>query len=174
MSRSLSEIDLKHPEIKVQDLKHEEVKISKLVLLLGRELTVDEQKLLSLAGTMLFKFDSQIHGKLSMKELVDKFDGVVVNMLDENSITWYSEHKHQLKGCKVVYIAKQGSPIVDKIDNLKQSLAADVVLKYLPQTAVSKDDLVAKLHDHISRAGTKSAWNSFLKVAGGILSCLSA
>lgn len=167
MSKSLSEVlDEKKgsAEIKTTDVK--------LVLLLGRDLTLDEQKVLSLAGMMLFKFDSQIHGNLSLVEILAKFDGVVVNMLDEKSITWYSEHKHQLNNCKVVYIAKPGSPIVDKIPGLKNTLSANVVLKYLPSNAATKRDLIDKLHDHISRSGTKSPMENVGKALASLFKCL--
>jgi len=171
MSRSLSEVLDKKDEKKeiLVDVKSQDVK---LVLLLGRDLTLDEQKVLSLAGMMLFKFDSQIHGNLSLVEILGKFDGVVVNMLDEKSITWYSEHKHQLNNCKVVYIAKPGSPIVDKIQGLKNTLSANVVLKYLPGNAASKKDLIDKLHDHISRAGTKSTMDNVGKALASLFKCL--
>jgi hypothetical protein len=45
-------------------------------------------------------------------------------------------------------------------------------LKYLPGNAASKKDLIDKLHDHISRAGTKSTMDNVGKALASLFKCL--
>ena len=131
-----------------QEIKNEQ----KVLLLKAHKLDDDKQEMLH-KNMFVIEYESSLHKNMTALELFARTQCVVLDMTDTEQRTWYAQQKSNMRNIgnlRTVYLAKKGSKCDAK--KTKETYGADNVIKYLPDSAKSAADFIAKLlTDHIPK-----------------------
>ncbi len=128
-----------------------EIKNEQKVLLLKAHKLEDEKQEILHKNMFVIEYESSLHKNMTAYELFTRAQCVVLDMTDTEQRTWLAQQKTSLRNVgnlKTVYLTKKGSKC--DVKKTKETYGADNVVKYIPDSAKTAAEFVAKLlTDHI-------------------------
>jgi hypothetical protein len=127
----------------------QEFKEQKFVFLCDPKL--EQVKVDELNSQMFLLTFSEKSYTLTINEVLDRFQGVLLNVDDETHRSWFASQKGNIRGLqtvKKIYVARNGNKI--DVGDIKKQMDVDNVIKNLPLDYKSPADFIKRImNDHI-------------------------